>query len=109
MAIPYPTMQPPLYQQRSPAPMPSDLLAAIGGGWDPWTAGPTHRVAAAVPPSLGPFLPGRVSPLEGAGRMAQDGGVIGTSSFPYTNSTGPFANSAGDLRQLSGCLCINVT
>ena len=92
MAIPYPIMQPPLYQ-RPPALMPSDLLAAIDGWESGYTWGPADmgRLASGGT-SRASLPPSSISPLEGAGRMAQDGGVIAAGSFDLPKPAGNFKN-----------------
>lgn len=73
--------------QRTPSLVPTDLLAAIEG-WDPrWTTAVNNRPGVAGLPA-GPLLPVGFSPLEGAGRMGQDGGVIGSGNIPFPGNTG---------------------
>ena len=91
MAIPYPMLPTPMYQ-RQPALVPSDLLAAIEG-WDPrsaWNPIDMSRgnMAGLSPGPLGPIAPNNISPLEGAGRMSQEGGVIGGGSFAMPSTAG---------------------
>lgn len=91
MAIPYtnyPLLQPPIHQL-PPALVPTDLLAAIEG-WDARTAWPGTGVSA---PGAGGYLnrsllPSSISPLEGAGRMSQEGGIIGRASSVIPSKAG---------------------
>ena len=86
MAMPFPALQPPLHQ-RVPSLVPTDVLAAIEG-WDARWSSAVNQRAAVAGFSSGSLLPVGISPLEGAGRMGQEGGVIGNGAFSFPSTAG---------------------